>query len=268
MSAAAQDSSQNPGQNPGQNSRNSKSVNRANPASMTVDDYRWESTPYNDYALKKAQMARDRSSFIIQPETMDMELESLNFIRLYNLQTWLGADRRYQPDSDPQVEIQRIRELWHQASGEDKRTIIQCVKKVHEKYQIDVTHGLDAIKKQWIAENGGSNDSLERQVLLRMFSSVGCVMLTAMKINGVNQIDTCDDPGKFMTTERLLSISGGENREAAIKLEAIEQALLKSKTVEPSQAQTQTQQTTGARIFSADQANPAGAAKPNNSEPD
>jgi len=251
-----------------QNSRNSRQSNRA---SMTVDDYNWESTPYNDYALKKAQMARDRSSFLSNPESMDMESEYINFIRLYDLQVWLGADRRYEPDPDLQVENQRIRDLWLQASGEDKKTIIQAVNIIHEKYQIDVTHGLDAIKKQWVAENGGSNDSLERQVLLRMFSSVGCVMLTAMKINGVNQIDTCDDPGVFMTTEFLLmSLLDLMSIERVMKERAAAQ---KAKKAEPSlaerQAQAQNQQATGARVFSAEQGNnPTGPAKPNNSAPE
>lgn len=253
----------------------SASLKSSQPSQASHD---WVSTPYNDYALKKAQMARDRSSFMTQPQTMNMELECLNFIRLYDLQVWLGAPRNYQEDPDPKIEIQRIRDLWNSASGADKKTIVQCVHLIHRKYQIDVTHGLDAIKKQWIAENGGSNDSAERAVLQKLFSSVGCLMLTAMRINGVNQIDICDDPGKFMTTEHLLSITGGEGREAAIKLAAIEQALLQSKRVEPSQAQTQAQtqaqeqaqnqQATGARVFSQGPEDGQGPAKQNNSAPE
>jgi len=204
---------------------------------------------YNQYVAGKMRKARGLSIYQGTEESSSehMHEECINFVRLFNLQSQLGAPRSYQPSANKQEENKNIENLWLSADAKTQQTIHRCVEIIHRKYQIDVTHGVNFIKAQWMVECGGSNDALYRQTALRMFSSVTCIMLTAARINGVNQIDTCDDPNQYWTLTDLLSRTADPS--SGLSAERIEQALENQEDMLAVKTTQKTQEVTGARIF-------------------
>lgn len=156
--------------------------------------------PYNQYVLKKLETNRSDSltRFVGTKDLKELKQERENFVRIFNLKG------KYSPNS-PEV--------------------ARCVEIIHQKYKIDVTHGLQFIKNQWVAENGGTPESLARATLLRECNPISQIMFVAKKINAVNQVAMCDDFRRYWTLTFLLIETA--NPRYGITMERLQEAIMK-----------------------------------------